>query len=67
MKRQSTRLLFILLIVTSCQEQNIGLKKEKLSKIAYTSLDKEPMLNQAHSEYLNCYSWYNLFHNINLD
>jgi hypothetical protein len=47
MKRQSTRLLFILLIVTSCQEQDIGLKKEKLSKIAYTSLDKEPMLNQA--------------------
>jgi hypothetical protein len=47
MKRQSTRLLFVLLIVTSCQEQNIVLKKDKLSKIAYTSLDKEPMLNQA--------------------
>lgn len=33
--------------MTSCQQQDIGLKREKMSKIAYTSLDKEPMLNQA--------------------
>jgi hypothetical protein len=39
-------LLFALLLV-SCEQQDIEIKKENLPKIAFTSLDKETKLNQA--------------------
>ncbi len=47
MKRLSIKLLSLLLLLASCQQQDIHIKKEKLAKVVYTSLDKEPMLNQA--------------------
>ncbi|MCE2733764.1 MAG: hypothetical protein O9302_04030 [Cyclobacteriaceae bacterium] len=48
MERIVTRtLLSIILLFTACQEQDFLIRKEKLNKIEYTSLDKEQDLSRA--------------------
>jgi hypothetical protein len=43
----STSLFLGLLLLLSCQQQDIQIKKEKLAKVAYSSLDKEEKLANA--------------------
>ncbi len=48
MSRYLTRPLFFILLLASCQEPEIlQIRNEKLPKISYTTLDREPKLKQA--------------------
>lgn len=47
MKKYLTKGLIIGLLMISCNEQNIQVKKERLPRITFTTLDKENLLNTA--------------------
>jgi hypothetical protein len=47
MRRQLVNLLFILVLLVSCHEQDLTPEKVRLPKIAFTTLDDEPSLANA--------------------
>ncbi|TRV69854.1 MAG: hypothetical protein EWV86_00415 [Microcystis panniformis Mp_MB_F_20051200_S9D] len=48
MKRLSAKsLILVVLFLAACEEQYVSIKKEKLNKIEYTSLDRELKLSRA--------------------